>query len=104
MLNGKYPMFSAQQDDFFDFIESIDGVIHKEVRKLYDSPSLPSLSCEREGNNILHVIYQSPRKLCFLAEGLIRGAAKHYGVEYQLTHDVCMHKGSDHCLLTITRD
>jgi len=104
VLNKKYPIFSSQQEDFFDFVESIDGVIHREVRKLYDSPSLPSISCEREGQHILHVTYRSPRKLCFLAEGLIRGAARHYDVDYQLTHDTCMHKGSDHCLLTITRN
>ena len=45
-LNGKYPVFSQQQSDFFSFIKSIDEVIHKEVRKLYDNPNLPTLDCE----------------------------------------------------------
>ena len=102
VLNTKYPMFSAQEKDFFGFIKSIDGVIHKEVRKLYDSPSLPSLECTQIDAATLDINYQSPRKLCFLAEGLIRGAAKHYGVNYVLSHKVCMHDDNDHCLLRLT--
>lgn len=101
ILNKKYPIFTEQKADFFSFIESIDGVIHKEVRKLYENPNLPKLECERVDDKNLNVIYTSPRKLCFLAEGLIRGAAKHYQVEYSLEHPQCMHRGDDHCLLQI---
>lgn len=100
-LNTKYPIFTQQQPDFFSFIESIDDVIHREVRKLYQTDNLPSLACQRIDEKTLEMTYQSPRKLCILAEGLIRGAAKHYGVEYTLAHEVCMHKGSDHCLFVI---
>jgi hypothetical protein len=102
VLNSKSPIFSEQQPDFFSFIKSIDGVIHKEVKKLYDSPNLPSLDCEQISDNKLNIKYSSPRKLCFLAEGLIRGAAKHYGVDYSLQHETCMLNDSDHCLITLT--
>jgi hypothetical protein len=102
VLNSKHPIFTEQQADFFSFIKSIDGVIHKEVRKLYDTPSLPSLDCEQIDEHNLNIKYTSPRKLCFLAEGLIRGAAKHYDVDYSLQHDTCMHNGSDHCSITLT--
>ena len=102
VLNSKYPIFSQQQATFFEFLESIDGVIHKEVKKLYESANLPTLDCERIDDYTMKMVYTSPRKLCLLAEGLIRGAARYYQVEYQLTHPVCMHKGSDHCELYIT--
>ncbi len=102
VLNTKYPMFSAEQKDFFEFIKSIDGVIHREVRKLYENPNLPDLYCENVDDKTLSIKYQSPRKLCFLAEGLIRGAAKYYDVNYELQHNKCMHDGSDHCLLHLT--
>ena len=101
-LNGKYPIFSQQQPDFFSFIKSIDEVIHKEVRKLYDNPNLPTLECEDVDEKTLLVKYYSPRKLCLLAEGLIRGAAQHYKTEYTLEHEVCMHKGADQCLLRLS--
>ena len=101
-LNSKYPVFSEQQPDFFSFIKSIDGVIHKEVRKLYQHPNLPSLECEQTDDDTLLVTYRSPRKLCILAEGLIRGAALHYQTDYNLEHPTCMLHGSDHCLLKLS--
>lgn len=104
VLNAKYPIFSEQQADFFSFIKSIDSVIHREVKKLYDQPSLPNLDCEDINEKTLAVTYRSPRKLCFLAEGLIRGAAKHYQVKYTLSHDQCMHDGHEHCLLMLTTE
>lgn len=101
-LNRKYPLFTEQQPDFFSFLHSIDDVIHQEVRKLYESPNLPSLTCEQVDEHTLRMRYESPRKLCLLAEGLIRGAAKHYGVDYELDHQKCMHRGDDHCMFHIT--
>jgi hypothetical protein len=47
------------------------------------------------------MIYKSPRKLCQLAEGLISGSAKHFNQNYKMTHDPCMHNGSDHCALKV---
>lgn len=101
-LNKKYPMFTEAQGTFLEFVESVDGVIHKEVRKLYLRPNLPSLETVRLSDNVLELIYKSPRKLCLLAEGLIRGAAKHYGVSYELEHTECMHRGRDQCVMKIT--
>lgn len=96
-LNNKHPIFTQQQPGFFGFIDSIDKVIHQEVKKLYDTENLPSLQCQGLSSSQLLVNYQSPRKLCFLAEGLIRGAAKHYQVDYSLDHRQCMHDGAESC-------
>jgi predicted hydrocarbon binding protein len=104
ILNSKYPIFTEQQADFFSFIKSIDGVIHREVKKLYNNPNLPSLDCKQIDKNTLEITYRSPRKLCFLAEGLIRGAAKYYNVKYALSHNRCMHDGNDHCLLVLAME
>lgn len=101
-LNAKYPIFTQQQSDFFSFINSIDGVIHREVKKLFNTTNLPSLTCRQINQHQLELVYRSPRKLCFLAEGLIRGAAKYYQTQYRLEHKQCMHQGCDHCLLMIS--
>jgi len=45
--------------------------------------------------------YTSPRKLCFLAEGLIEGAAEQFNTKYELSHTECMHDGADRCALKI---
>jgi len=100
-LAERYPIFIEAEATLKGFLKSVDDVIHMEVRKLYENPNLPEFECEELTANELKMRYRSPRKLCILAEGLIRGAAKHYNTEIELDHPVCMHKGSAHCDLIV---
>lgn len=102
-LAGRYPVFVEAEQDLFSFLKSIEPVIHLEVKKLYDEANLPSIDCEDAQTDSLLMNYRSPRKLCILAEGLIQGAATHYNTSIVIQHDVCMHQGSDHCELLVSR-
>lgn len=102
ILAVKYPMFVEEEKEFFGFLKGIEDTIHKEVRKLYENPNLPTMHWKQEQENTLDLYYKSPRKLCILAEGLIEGAAQYYKVGYTLDHAQCQHKGSDECLFRIT--
>ncbi len=97
-----YATFFENQTSLKAFLLSVDQVIHVEVRKLYPDAGLPTFDYEDEQDNELTMIYKSPRKLCALAEGLIAGSAAHFGEQYELRHDICMHKGDDHCALHMT--
>lgn len=101
-LARRYPAFVDNCDDFFSFLESIDSVIHLEVRKLMTETQLPSIECIRQSDTELLINYSSPRKLCILAEGLIYGAAEQYGKKIKIDHPVCMHKSADHCELRVS--
>ena len=87
--------------DFKSFLKSVHGVIHVEVKKLHPEAILPEFTYEEPAENQLVMKYKSPRKLCPLAEGLITGAANHYGSEVTIAHTQCMHKGDDHCRLEL---
>lgn len=100
-LAGRYPEFVEDPADLKSFLKSVDAVIHVEVRKLYDNPNLPSFDYSEPSSDSLIMRYTSPRKLCILAEGLIRGAATHYAAEVEISQPVCMHKGAEHCDLSI---
>lgn len=100
-LAMKHSVFIERETDFLEFLKSIEDVIHKEVEKLYPNPILPSLKWEQADSNSLTLYYQSDRKMCHLAEGLIKGAAERFKVDYSLNHDVCMHSGGEHCKLDI---
>lgn len=102
-LNKKYGIFTKLSSSLFEFLVSIENVIHKEVRKLYTNPNLPTLACEIKNENEIIVTYQSPRKLCFLAEGLMFGAANYYKENVVIDHTQCMHDGFDTCTLHIKR-
>lgn len=102
-LNSKFPMFTQATDELFTFLDSIENVIHKEVRKLFENPSLPTLDMVSMDNHTVEIQYYSPRKLCYLAEGLIQGASEFYNTEIRLEHPQCMHDNHDKCIFTITK-
>ncbi|CCQ12807.1 hypothetical protein PALB_37470 [Pseudoalteromonas luteoviolacea B = ATCC 29581] len=93
----------SQFQTFESLIEGIDGVIHKEVKKLYQEPNLPSILVTTIDDKTLKVIYDSPRKLCFCSEGLIYGAASHFGIQVDIEHPKCTHHGADVCELIVRK-
>ncbi|MEW6995111.1 heme NO-binding domain-containing protein [Colwelliaceae bacterium MEBiC 14330] len=84
-----------------DFLLAIDGVIHSEVKRVHPSAYLPSFKYHNSENGDLILEYSSKRKLCYLAVGLIQGAAAKFSEKISISHPVCMHKGADHCELII---
>ena len=99
-LDARHPMFVEKSTDLKSFLLSVDTVIHGEVLKLYQNPNLPRFAYHDTGDTLI-MNYTSPRKLCILAEGLIRGAAKKFATDVEISHPVCMHNGADHCQLNV---
>ncbi|WP_299769152.1 heme NO-binding domain-containing protein [uncultured Pseudoteredinibacter sp.] len=97
-----YPQFITSHDNLFDFLISVDSVIHMEVNKLYPNASTPDFEYDRESPKQLLMHYRSPRKLCHLSVGLIEASANYYQTPIRIEHPVCMHEGSDHCEIRVT--
>ena len=78
-FHALYPVFFAGVTSSFDFLASIDDVIHVEVLKLYPDAELPRFEVrERDGDRMV-LVYRSPRRMGDLAVGLIDGCAQHFG-------------------------
>ena len=86
---------------FLDFLESVDQVIHVEVQKLYPEAQLPSFAYKRTDDTLLIIEYESARKLCKLAEGLIESASQLFDTSYTLTHAKCMLEGDPICVMEV---
>lgn len=104
-----FPRFQKENPQFFSddmtlksFLLTVDRIIHVEVLKLHPGANLPSFEYKDESDNELTMYYTSPRKLCYVAEGLIAGAAAHFKTEYTLDHPDCMHDGAKACKLHLT--
>jgi predicted hydrocarbon binding protein len=80
---------------------ALDIEVHRDVEKLYPGTSLPIIQVIEQSETSLTMYYQSPRKICFLAEGLIKGTANHFNEVITLTHKECMHTGSNRCRLDL---
>lgn len=98
LLAQRYPQFFTGQDNARDFVLTINNVIHPEVFKLYPGATPPEFGFEQAADS-LTLAYASPRRLCWLAEGFLHGAATHYSETVTITQAVCMMHGDDRCLL-----
>lgn len=74
-----HPLF--ERNTYFDFVESIENHIHVEVRKLYPDAELPTFEVKQRTATRLVMEYRSPRRMAHLAEGLLLGTAKKFGVQ-----------------------
>ncbi len=72
------PQFFKNVKTSFDFLESVDGHIHVEVRKLYHDAELPEFTTKREGEDKLIMTYRSKRPFADLAAGMIRGCINYF--------------------------
>lgn len=74
-----YPAMFAQRASLFDLLAAVDSHIHVEVRKLYSQAHLPRFDVLHRDAQSMRLLYQSPRSMEPLAQGLIEGAADFYG-------------------------
>ena len=100
-LAAKYPTFLEGYTDLKVFLFMVDSVVHIEVQKLLPGARTPRFEYQHLGPGRLRLNYRSERKLCALMEGLLEGAADHFGVAVEYEHVCCMHEGADHCGLEI---
>ena len=63
----------------FDFLQSLDRMIHAEVRKLYPDAELPHFEVLERTEERLVLLYESSRHFADLAEGLMHACASHFG-------------------------
>ncbi|OUR61553.1 guanylate cyclase [Colwellia sp. 39_35_sub15_T18] len=101
-LYNASPANLTKVDNLKDFLLIIDSVIHKEVKRVYPTAYLPTFDYAENAQGDLVMHYQSKRKLCHLAEGLILGAAEHFNQIITIQQQECMHNGADKCKLTIS--
>lgn len=96
-LHRGHPMFADSKADFYSFISSIDGVIHLEVMKLDDQARPPKIEVQTRPDGDTRLLYSSERNLCHLAEGLLIGAADHFGINIELEQLCCRLEGAEVC-------
>ncbi len=71
-----------------DFLESIETHIHHEVRKLNPAAELPHFTTKRLDQTRLRMDYRSARPFADLAEGMIKGAIAHFGLNARIDRAV----------------
>ncbi|HEU0103240.1 MAG TPA: heme NO-binding domain-containing protein [Mycobacteriales bacterium] len=104
-LAQRYAVFFAPHPGTRSFLMTLNDIIHPEVRTLYPGADVPVFDVfegPTGGLSSLTLGYRSPRRLCWLAEGFILGAADHFGQAVTVEQLACMHDGAESCLLACT--
>lgn len=101
-LAARYPQFFDPHTSTRDFLLTLNDVIHPEVRKLHPEADPPVFDYDTSDPHRLGIGYSSARRLCVFAEGMIVGAARHFGEDVRVTQSQCMNEGADHCLIECT--
>jgi hypothetical protein len=102
LFADRYPQFFEPHQSTRSFVLTLNQVIHPEVRKLYPGADVPVFDFDTSSDEVLVMGYASPRKMCAFAEGLIQGAASHYGEEALIAQPKCMVRVDDKCVLEIS--
>lgn len=84
-----------------DFLEHAESSIHQVVKARNTRTVPPVLDCARLAPDHLVMRYNSRRKLCAVAKGILRGAAKHYRERIEVFEETCMHRGDDLCRIHV---
>ena len=61
----------------------------------------PALDVTEHGEDGVHILYTSPRRLCALLVGLVQGTAAHYGERAEVEQTSCMRHGAPACTFEV---
>lgn len=86
-----------------DLLENTELVIHRAVRLQDAKATPPQLRITRTNPAQVTIEYASPRRLCAVAKGIMRGIAIHYAEPLAIHETSCMHSGDPVCRLVATR-
>jgi hypothetical protein len=101
LLARRYPAFFANHANVRSFLLTLNNIIHAEVRKLYPGAQTPVFDFDTSLADVLRIGYNSPRRLCVLAEGFMRGSAGHFGERLEIEQSECMHRGAARCVFHV---
>ncbi len=97
-----YPRLIRPEWRSLDLICHADESIHEVVRHAPGLTRPPVLRCVRVSPTELRLTYDSSRRLCSLARGIMRGVARHYGETLAIRHPACVLRGDTVCEFIVT--
>lgn len=100
-LMASLPAGQTCATTFPELLQSIESVIHSEVRRLNPEANPPTIRCRHLEPDLIALHYRSYRDLCCVCEGILQGAAAHYGLRITTRHTLCRHRGDDECVFEI---
>lgn len=87
-LAASIPHLMPRYSSSVELLRELDGIIHVEVRKLSRGTAPPRFTFQEQQDGRIALVYDSPRRLYDLAEGLLVGLADYFGEEVSVEREV----------------
>lgn len=71
-----------------DFMDSVEGLVHVEVKKLYPDAELPTFETISKSDTKLELVYTSNKQLESFAKGLMIGCSKYFNEPLKIEYEV----------------
>jgi predicted hydrocarbon binding protein len=96
-----YPAFYSAARDTRSFLLNVEERIHELVRATVPNAEPPRLLVKSSEADGVQILYDSPRRLCRLLEGLTVGTARFYGETAAIRETACMKSGAEACCFEV---
>jgi hypothetical protein len=100
-LADRHPDLVAPYSGWRGVVEHLDDIIHPEVAKIYPDTDTPSFTTFAQPDGSVHMVYESRRQLCSLAEGLVLGLGDWFRCTLEVSHVECVRMGDPSCTLSV---
>ncbi|GBC85709.1 hypothetical protein HRbin11_02159 [bacterium HR11] len=97
-----YRAFINSSWSALDFLEHVEDTIHRAVRMNDPQAAPPRLRVTRDSPRQVTIRYDSPRRLCAIARGLIARVADAYREPLTVREISCMRRGAAECVFQVT--
>jgi hypothetical protein len=98
-----YPSFFVDKPTAFDMLESVEGEVHVEVRKIYPNAELPHFDTHRPDQDSLDLTYRSSRQLAHFCKGLVEACVQEYGTPTTIKMEDRSGPEGAHAILSLKR-
>ena len=98
-----YDMFVRPEWRTFDVLENASARIHDAIHRYNPKRLPPRLVAKRTEPDRMLLTYQSERRLCHVAKGIVRGLKDHFGENVEIQDTQCMHHGAECCQFELVR-
>lgn len=92
--------------DLIDLLENLLGFTNKLLaHAISGTEAPPTMRCTKNSENQVTIFYYSPRKMCALGKGIVKGLGKQYECEVSVREPKCLLKGDPECeiIFTVTK-
>lgn len=84
-----------------DLVERIEHFNYKILQQGDDEGEVGKFTCQRVKPHLVEIKYNSPRKMCSLLIGLVKGFSKHFKEKITINHTQCIFDGAPECHFSV---